>query len=132
MLYLQSLSPGQSGTQCDSCGPSANGFSGYLDAICIVQDDKEQMSQDISNMDIIYGKAFATIVALIGEDADGGLPGVSPGTRAPQQIESVIVSDKSPDLDHDPECGSNETVCLVATPRPLYLILEDSRWNSRG
>jgi Heterokaryon incompatibility protein (HET)/Tetratricopeptide repeat len=104
----------------------------WVDAICIVQDDEEQMAMHIPNMDIVYGKAFATIVALHGDDADAGLPGVTPGTRAPQQIEIITVSNKSLDLDHDPQCEKNEIIGLVATPRPLHLALEVSKWNSRG
>ena len=104
----------------------------WVDAICIIQDDEEQMAMHIPNMDIVYGKAFATIVALHGDDADAGLPGVTPGTRAPQQIEIITVSNKSPDLDHDPQCEKNEIISLIATPQPLHLALEVSKWNSRG
>ncbi|KAI0382754.1 heterokaryon incompatibility protein-domain-containing protein [Hypomontagnella monticulosa] len=104
----------------------------WVDAICMVQDDKEQMARDVPKMNIVYGQAFATIVALHGESADAGLPGVSPGTRKPQHIEVLHVSDKSPDLDYDPQSDRNETVCLVATPRPLSLELDISKWNTRG
>ncbi|WYZ34025.1 hypothetical protein EsH8_I_000301 [Colletotrichum jinshuiense] len=104
----------------------------WVDAICIVQDDLEQKARDIPNMDIVYGKAFATIVALHGNNADAGLPGVAPGTRPPQRIETIVVSNKSPDLDHDPVCKFNEVVNIVATPRPLHLALKASNWNTRG
>ncbi|KAF5005593.1 hypothetical protein FDECE_8000 [Fusarium decemcellulare] len=104
----------------------------WVDAICMVQDDKEQMARDIPNMDIVYGQAFATIVALEGNDADAGLPGVSPGTRAPQRIGTITVSDRSPVLDDDPASQNKETISLVATPKPFYLALELSRWNTRG
>ncbi|KAF4458951.1 heterokaryon incompatibility (HET) domain-containing [Fusarium albosuccineum] len=104
----------------------------WVDAICMVQDDKEQMARDIPNMDIVYGQAFATIVALEGNDADAGLPGVAPGTRAPQRIGTITISDRSPILDDDPASQNKETVSLVATPRPFYLALELSRWNTRG
>ncbi|KAJ3524033.1 hypothetical protein NM208_g12212 [Fusarium decemcellulare] len=104
----------------------------WVDAICMVQDDKEQMARDIPNMDIVYGQAFATIVALEGNDADAGLPGVAPGTRPPQQIGTISVSDRSPVLDDDPASQNKETISIVATPKPFYLALELSRWNTRG
>ncbi|KAH8590651.1 heterokaryon incompatibility protein-domain-containing protein [Bisporella sp. PMI_857] len=55
----------------------------WVDAVCLLQDDDAQMALDIPRMDVIYGQAFATIVALDGTDADAGLPGVSAGTREP-------------------------------------------------
>lgn len=104
----------------------------WIDAICMVQDDAEQMATDIPNMDVVYGKAYATIVALYGDSADAGLPGVAAGTRAPQQIGILNVSNQSPDLDYDGPSGKNHAICLVSTPRPLHLTLNASRWNSRG
>ena len=104
----------------------------WIDAICLIQDNADQMSEDIPNMDLVYGHAFTTIIALHGNDANAGLPGVVPGTRACQYIETLTVSNQSPDLDYDPESTNNKTISLVATPSPLYLALEISKWNSRG
>lgn len=104
----------------------------WVDAVCLVQDDTEQMARDVPNMDIVYGKAFATIVALHGDSADAGLPGIRPGSRPPQQIESLQVSKALPELDWDPGCEQNEQIYLTATPRPLHLALQDSKWNKRG
>ena len=104
----------------------------WIDAICMVQDDKEQMDRDIPRMNIVYGRAFATIVALSGDSADAGLPGVSPGTRRSQLVEHLNVSNSSPNLDHDPQDDKSETICLIATPRPLNFELEIAKWNTRG
>lgn len=104
----------------------------WVDAVCMVQDDEDQMARDIPNMDIVYGQAFATIVALEGTDADAGLPGVCAGTREPQKINTFTISNKSLDLDDDPDSKDKETIRLVATPLPLHLALELSQWNSRG
>lgn len=104
----------------------------WVDALCIVQDDDVQMSRDVPNMDIIYSQAFSTIVALSGTDADSGLPGVSAGTREPQKIATVRISNKSPNLDDDPLSNDKETVGLVATPRQLYLEMELSKWSTRS
>jgi hypothetical protein len=83
-------------------------------------------------MDLVYGKAFATVVAMHGEDANAGLPGVGPGERAPQRIETITVSNMSFDLDYDPQCERNETINLMATQRPLHLALGVSKWNTSG
>ncbi|KAI1774166.1 heterokaryon incompatibility protein-domain-containing protein [Hypoxylon cercidicola] len=104
----------------------------WVDAICMVQDDKEQMDRDIPKMNIVYGRAFATIVALYGDSADAGLPGVSAGTRRPQLIEYLRVSGESPNLDYDPRDDKNKTICLTVTPRPLALELDIAKWNTRG
>ena len=103
----------------------------WVDAICLVQDDEEQMARDVLNMDIIYGQAFATLVALEGTNADAGLPGVRAGTREPQKLTTISISNKSADLDDDPDSENRETIYLTATPRSLHLALELSQWSSR-
>ncbi|EYB23189.1 hypothetical protein FG05_30587 [Fusarium graminearum] len=103
----------------------------WIDAVCIIQDDPASKAENIPNMDIIYGRAFATVVALSGSDADAGLPGVSPGTRAPQRVESLSITRGSWDLEDDASQDS-ETVCVVKTPRPFYLALQMANWNTRG
>lgn len=104
----------------------------WIDAVCIVQDDPEHKARDIPNMDILYGRAFATIVALSGNNADAGLPGVNPGTRPTQRIENIAINRGSSDLDYDPLHEDVETVSIVRTPRPFYLALRMSNWNTRG
>ncbi|KAJ4289051.1 hypothetical protein N0V90_011393 [Kalmusia sp. IMI 367209] len=104
----------------------------WVDAICLVQDDQAQMSRDVPNMDIVYGQAFATLAALGGTDANAGLAGVREGSRDPQKITTLTISDRSQDLDDDPDSKEKETVRLVATPRPLYLSLKLSQWDTRG
>lgn len=103
----------------------------WVDALCIVQDDPVQKHLDIQRMDFIYSKAFATIVAMHGKDADAGLPGVRGGTREPQRLEWVRSSRSSPGaeatgLEHTPKLS------LVSTAPPLQLALELSKWDSRG
>ncbi|KAL8299375.1 hypothetical protein RB593_009323 [Gaeumannomyces tritici] len=106
----------------------------WVDAICMVQDDQEQMSRDIPKMNIVYGQAFATIVTLHGDSAEAGLPGVSPGTRRPQHIELIRASKGSPNLDYDPDEGSGEvdTLGITLSPWPLDLHLDVAKWNTRG
>jgi tetratricopeptide (TPR) repeat protein len=104
----------------------------WIDAVCIVQDDPDHKARDIPNMDIIYGRAFATIVALSGDNADAGLPGVNPGSRSVQRIETLPITRGSSDLDYDPQRKDNEIVRLVRAPQPFYLALRMSNWNTRG
>ncbi|CZR66050.1 uncharacterized protein PAC_15951 [Phialocephala subalpina] len=113
----------------------------WVDALCIVQDDLENKMRDIKRMDVIYSRAFATVVALQGASADAGLPGVRPGTRSPQQVEMLVTDAESTDLDYspdfhlDPKSADRKekvTLHLVATPPPLHLALETSHWETRG
>ncbi|VUC35246.1 unnamed protein product [Clonostachys rosea] len=103
----------------------------WIDAICIVQDDDSQKARDIPNMDIVYGRAYATIVALHGDSADAGLPGVSPGTRACQQIETIDLSLSDGEED-DAQEKCNRKCRFVRGPSPLPLALQASTWNTRG
>ncbi len=113
----------------------------WVDAICIVQDDRDSKMQDIERMDLIYSRAFATLVALAGTDAAAGLPGVRAKTRRPQQVETLILDAGSEDLDLtlEADVGSSTgparekvTLRFVAAPPPLHLTLQTSRWHSRG
>jgi hypothetical protein len=104
----------------------------WIDAICIAQDDASQKARDIPNMDIVYGRAHATIVALHGDNADAGLPGVSPGTRACQQIETIDLTLSDEDEDNVPQEKGNRKCRFVRGPSPLPLALQASTWNTRG
>ncbi|KAH8879446.1 HET-domain-containing protein [Thozetella sp. PMI_491] len=104
----------------------------WVDAICIVQDDGEQKARDIANMDLVYGRAFATIASLHGSDANAGLPGVAPGSRAPQKVETISISNRSEHLDYYPGSEIMEDVHLVATTGPFHLASEVSVWDTRG
>ena len=95
---------------------------------------------DIARMNIVYNRAFATVVALQGASVDAGLPGVRPGTRSSQQVETLVVDagskdlNSNPDTDTDPESAKEKkwfTLYLLATPPPPHLVLETSRWDTR-
>lgn len=57
----------------------------------------------MARMNVIYSCAFATVVALHGADADAGLPGMRPGTRSPQQVETLVIDAGSEYLDYSPD-----------------------------
>ncbi|KAE8323711.1 heterokaryon incompatibility protein-domain-containing protein [Aspergillus sergii] len=52
----------------------------WVDTLCIVQDGPNKSDQ-IQVMNLIYRRAKLTIVAMAGENANNGLPGVMPGTH---------------------------------------------------
>ncbi|KAF2675000.1 HET-domain-containing protein, partial [Microthyrium microscopicum] len=45
----------------------------WIDALCILQDDPEDMQQEISRMDKIYSNAYVTIVAASSTDSSSGI-----------------------------------------------------------
>jgi Heterokaryon incompatibility protein (HET) len=49
--------------------------------LCILQDSEEDKLQQIPHMGAVYEHSLITIVAASAKDANGGLPGVRPGTR---------------------------------------------------
>jgi Heterokaryon incompatibility protein (HET) len=60
----------------------------WVDALCIVQDDDATKGVQIDQMASIYASALVTIVALSGQSASSGLPGVlSPRPRNHQALQ---------------------------------------------
>lgn len=62
----------------------------WIDSLCIIQDDKDDLSEQIACMSDIYSGASLTIIAGWSDNADSGLPGVFQGPqRDPQYIAQV-------------------------------------------
>ncbi|RSL41996.1 hypothetical protein CEP54_015645, partial [Fusarium duplospermum] len=55
----------------------------WVDALCLTQNDADELDQGVGAMDLIYERAWLTIVAACGHDAHSRLPGVQDGTRKP-------------------------------------------------
>ncbi|KAL2070043.1 hypothetical protein VTL71DRAFT_14723 [Oculimacula yallundae] len=53
----------------------------WVDRYCINQLDSETRRQQIQNMDLVYGRAYLTIVNLHGQDSNAGIPGLRIDTR---------------------------------------------------
>lgn len=53
----------------------------WVDALCLLQNDAEDLEQGVNAMDLIYELAWLTVVAGCGHDANSRLPGVQNGTR---------------------------------------------------
>jgi hypothetical protein len=87
----------------------------WVDALCIIQDDKADTSIQISKMDTIYRCAILTIVAAAGNDANAGLPGVHPRSRWIQQV-----------------VGEVNGMDLISVRRPYLQALMKSTWSTRG
>ncbi|KAI8682414.1 HET domain-containing protein [Fusarium sp. Ph1] len=55
----------------------------WIDALCLMQNDADDLDQGVDAMDLIYERAWLTIVAACGRDANARLPGAQDGTRKP-------------------------------------------------
>ena len=86
----------------------------WVDRFCINQDDTLEKATMLQYMDFIYENAFATIVALHGDNDQSGLPGVSSTPRVPQ-------------LSFRKENGR-----LVWSCPSISTVLRRSTWNTRG
>ncbi|KAF2253267.1 HET-domain-containing protein, partial [Trematosphaeria pertusa] len=62
----------------------------WIDCLCIVQDDAEELKANIHSMDRIFSAAQLTIVGASGHDANAGLPGLYPKTRYVQPITGSV------------------------------------------
>ena len=67
----------------------------WVDALCILQDDENELAQEVQRMDLIYANSLLTIIAAHGVDANAGLPGVQPDSRRAQQVLEQVSSDAS-------------------------------------
>ncbi|KAK0645458.1 heterokaryon incompatibility protein-domain-containing protein [Cercophora newfieldiana] len=56
----------------------------WVDSLCLLQDDPDDLQRGVNVMDQIYELAQLTIVAACGRDANSGLPGLRPGIREKQ------------------------------------------------
>lgn len=87
----------------------------WVDSLCIVQDDPQDKNGLIPFMDLIYDRAFLTIVAATGQDSDAGLPGLRKGTR----YETQEIEELKPGL-------------RLVSPKHLADALEESYYETRG
>ncbi|KAF5571126.1 hypothetical protein FPHYL_642 [Fusarium phyllophilum] len=53
----------------------------WVDALCLLQNDTNDLERGVNVMDLVYERAWLTVVAACGHDANARLPGVQEGTR---------------------------------------------------
>ena len=58
----------------------------WVDSLCLLQNDPEDLECGVGVIDYIYEKAWLTVIAACGYDANAGLPGIKPGSRAEQPL----------------------------------------------
>ena len=100
----------------------------WVDALCILQDDQDDLAQQIPVMGQIYTRSLVTIMAAASTDSNSGLPGVSTQARSTQRIS-------------EPFNGG----VLLSTCKPKYReksedihwsrqtdYLKNSKWDTRG
>ncbi|KAF4458132.1 hypothetical protein F53441_67 [Fusarium austroafricanum] len=90
----------------------------WVDALCIAQDDPEELGHQTARMDQIYSKAVFTILAACGEDADSGLAGL-PNTPRDIFQRQIQVSPN----------GLHITPCVTMIEEDT---LQYSSWGTRG
>jgi hypothetical protein len=61
----------------------------WVDTLCLIQDDPDDMSDGVRKMDLIYEGAVLTIVSATGTDANAGLCGITRVRSPKQDIEEV-------------------------------------------
>ena len=88
----------------------------WADLYCIDQNDELAKQEQITLMDKIYASSYLTIVALDGENADWGLPGI---TRPLEHTKQPTLT-----LDHG--------VLRATYVFSIYDHLGDSKWDSRA
>ncbi|KAI3319243.1 HET-domain-containing protein [Xylariaceae sp. AK1471] len=63
----------------------------WCDALCLVQNDPDDLNRGVKMMDLIYENAELTIVAACGHDANAGLPGIRKDTRFKSRFNKEII-----------------------------------------
>ncbi|KAK4204775.1 heterokaryon incompatibility protein-domain-containing protein [Triangularia verruculosa] len=62
----------------------------WIDSLCLVQNDPMDLEPGIAVMDQVYERAWITIIAASGHDANAGLPGVDSGSRQDRRAASQV------------------------------------------
>ena len=86
----------------------------WIDRYCVDQENEAVKHAQFQQMNLVYKKAFVTIIAAAGEDPHFGLPGVGLTPRLPQP---------------DAWIGERHLVSTLTNPRKL---ISTSKWNKRA
>lgn len=109
----------------------------WVDSLCIIQDSDADKTAQVAIMSYIYCMAYLTVVAAAEDNADGGLPGLRPGTRFTEQEEVQVVDDAN--LSDRPANSQGEVfpgfslmTTLSPSAFPYEHFLEHTPWSERG
>ena len=108
----------------------------WCDALCLLQNDPEDISQGVNAMDLIYEKALLTIVAACGHDANSGLPGVRNGSRFmpryPEEIAPGVQLDVYVELDQAMKHSLYSTRAWTYIPHSSTCLQHHAKWLYLG
>jgi hypothetical protein len=62
----------------------------WIDGLCLIQDDADDVTLGVSMMNSIYHGSYFTIVAAAGQDANAGLSGLQPGFECPGRKQNIV------------------------------------------
>ncbi|KAJ9611824.1 hypothetical protein H2204_015164 [Knufia peltigerae] len=91
----------------------------WFDSLCLIQDDLEDLSRGIANMELVYESSYVTLIAADTESADTGIPGVGLLPREKTKNDRQDVQRLKPGL---------EVMRVHSVDRHL----RHSKWNTRG
>lgn len=86
----------------------------WIDALCIIQDDRDDWSHTAPLMDRIYGNGTINFCAAAGHDTSRGLPGCPTTVRSTSQPIA--------------KCGNLELTVV----KPVESLIEGTNWNTRA
>ena len=99
----------------------------WTDALCIRQDDAEEIEEQVDNMERVYGSALATIVAARGRTAHAGLEGVRQ-SHVPQVAQRP---EKQRSL-HQVSAKIKDDISIIAPLTTTDHDIDASPWNARA
>jgi hypothetical protein len=85
----------------------------WIDRYCINQADRQEVSEQVTKMDLIYNNSELTIIAAAGDDSNYGLPGIRP--RCVSQPH-----------------GRVQKHYLISSMEDPTLSIKESKWITRG
>lgn len=100
----------------------------WVDALCIVQDDQNDLAVRLPLMGQIYARSLVTIVAAASTDANSGLPGINSQARSKQRILGPLKGGALLS-----SCGPKFRKQLRDTKyKEEWRYLAHSKWDTRG
>lgn len=87
----------------------------WVDSLCIIQDDPDDMGCQVTAMDRIYSSATLTVAVTSGDNADAGLSGMGTRPRSFRQNFAKI-----------------QGMYLANRPLSFFCAVDHSVWNSRA